>query len=173
MNNSLSRPWQSRTPDVIDALVSLFTAAFSTTKVQVHDGPWTSMESSDQAVVVGWFGFPPTYEYPTRAMNEDEGLAAASVETVMEGLGPSLREKITVNCASLARQGSGKGGDARRAVYANLAIVGSAVTANPTLSGASIQTVLGVTSQLHQVKDRRGALAIVTFGVECEAYAQQ
>lgn len=171
--------YRSRVPDAISALASLCTSLFAGTKVYVHDGPFTSSAAALDVVVIGWNGFVPGYQRPVQATDEDFAGGTVSLSTKMEGLGPSLRENFTINCAVIARAGNGSIHDARTRAYANLAIIGSnllrpnAANQGQFLAGAVQRATMSASSQLHETQDRRGALALITFGVECESYAGQ
>ena len=168
-----ARPWQSHVPDAIDALVALITPPLKAINVMVKDGPWVSAEVNRDVVCVGWAGFGSGYQYPSRSMSEDLGGPDVTFESIESGLGPSVMERFTINCASIARVGTTKSISAcRRSAYANLTAVGSVIKP-PWIGGTTIKAVMGSTGMLHQVQDRGGMLAIVTFGISCEAFAAQ
>lgn len=170
------RPWASNVPAAISALVSALQLdmAVSFPAVVVKDGMFISAETNSDMVVVGWSGFVPGYQYPSRSVSEQ--LLQPVVKSVgfLEGLGPSVREEIEINCAAITRVGSDDLVDARTRAYNHVAVVGRMI-APPlsTLAGFLARTTMAQQLQLHQVHDRRGALAIVTFGIRGEAYAQQ
>src|SRR5690242_15455547 len=102
----LFRPYSSKVPDALDALFQAFTAAFTGTPVTVRDGPWTAAESGGavaQDVAIGWGGFYPGYQYPTRALSEEMGDAAITTINTTHGMAPSQSEEITVECASFTQ----------------------------------------------------------------------
>lgn len=162
-------------PNIVAALVSIFKSALANDpKILVKDGMWVSEEAENFYAVVGWSGFTPGYQYPSRSMSEDLFGANITVVATREGLAPSLREKIDVNCAVIGRTADTTGvAEARTAVYGYVKQCGQAVANNRTLNGSAMLALMGMTSSLHQVQDRRGSLAIVTFDVQCQAYSQQ
>lgn len=160
-------------PGTIAQLLALAQAQVTLTgaSVLVKDGQWTSEESAKDVIVVGWSGFYPGYEYPSRSMSEELGGAAATVTTVQSGLGPAYLETFHVNCASVARTGTRDVAEARATAYANVGIVGNVMDdllRTPYVSKAT----MAADSALHQVSTRRGTDVIVTFSVECQAWTQ-
>jgi hypothetical protein len=172
----VSRTWQSRVPDVLDALVTLLTAAFANASptVLVKDGPWISAESADQILSVGWSGFGPGYEFPSRSMSEELGGADVTAEGTQEGLAPSVRERMSITMASICRDGGSRVPSARVTAYRNASIVGATIAPpNHTISGTVLSSTMGATNGLHQVLDRRGAIALVSFTIEAVTFPQQ
>lgn len=167
------RPWQSNVPGAITQLLALIQAQVLAvgTQVLVKDGQWTSEESAKDVIVVGWSGFYPGYEYPTRSLSEELGGAAVTVTTVQQGLQPAYLETFRINCASIARTGGKNIAAARTTAYANMGIVGNTIDdliRTPPVSKAT----MAAESALHQVNTRRGIDVIVTFSIECEAWTQ-
>jgi hypothetical protein len=165
--------YTSHVPAAIDALVALVRTGLSNLDVLVKDGAWTSQETKQDIVCIGWSGFIPGYQFPSKTMSEQLGGADVSLTAVAEGLGPSIREVFVISCCSISRVGSTDGmPEARRRAYANMNAVGGMINP-PWLEANVIKATMGTTSSLHQEQERRGALAVVTFSVEAEAYAQQ
>jgi hypothetical protein len=167
------RPWQSNVPGAIAQLLTLIEAqvASAGAKVLVKDGQWASEESGKDVIVVGWPGFYPGYEYPSRSMSEELGGASVTVTTVQSGLGPAYLETFRINCASVVRVGAGSIASARTIAYANITLVGKTIDdliRTPPVAKAT----MAADSALHQVQTRRGIDVIVTFGIECEAWTQ-
>jgi hypothetical protein len=167
------RSWESHVPDAIDALMALISPPLEALGVMVKDGPWISGETKRDVVCIGWPGFGSGYQYPSRSMGEDLGSPDVTFESVQSGLGPSVLERFTVNCVSIARVGTTKNiSAARRTAYANLAVIGGLIKP-PWISGTTIKATMGSAGMLHQIQDRSGMLAVVTFGIACEAFAGQ
>lgn len=175
--------WKSQVPYAITQLYLLTKAAIAAAavpggpQVDVHDGPFVSADSASQLIVIGWTGFIPGYQFPSRSMSETLQAPAATSAALAEGLAPSLRERFEIACASICRIGTEHDSvdipSARLAAYANIEFVGNAVAANQTLNRTVGRSSFGATSELHEANDRRGALAVVTFTVECEGFSQQ
>lgn len=171
------KTWTSPVPALLTALTSLLTQAFSLAggDVLVKDGPWASAESANQVIAVGWSGFGPGYQFPSRSMSEELGGADVTAEGTQEGLAPSIREHLAVSMASIVRSTENTDmSSARVLAYANIAVVGAAIAPpNHTISKTVLSSTMGSVNALHQVQDRRGAIAIVTFSISCQAYSQQ
>lgn len=168
-----NRIWQSNVPAAITQLLALVEGQVEAAgaDVLVKDGTWTSMESARHILVVGWSGFHPDYEYPTRSFSEELGGAAVTVTTQQSGLEPVFLETFSINCASIARTGDTDIPQARATAYANTSLVGVVIddlVRTPPVSKAT----MAAESQLHQVRARRGIDVIVTFSIECQAWAQ-
>jgi hypothetical protein len=175
-------PWSPRVPLAITALVAAFKTAMTGVDVLAWDGPQVSTESLEDVVVVGWGGFPTSSRSPSRELSEQLAQPDVVVETVQQGLGPSLLETMTIDCSAMSRTGgtgaagSTQGGPpvARARAYQLMGLAGAAITPpNHTLGGVVMKSTMSAHGQLHQVQDRRGVLAIVTFTVECVATSQQ
>jgi hypothetical protein len=170
------RPWKSYAPDFIDALVAfLKTATASTPDLQIRDGPWISAETASNVVCIGWAGFPTGVTRPATQMQEELGGNDITSTGVPEGLGPSILETMLIACSALSRDGTGNVSACRRLAYSNAATVGNLIS---TAGGSTIfpgvsHAIMGTQVGLHEVQERRGAMAVVTFTIEAKAYAQQ
>jgi hypothetical protein len=172
------RSWKSRAPDVVDNLVAYLQAAIvGVADVDIQDGPWVSMNTANNMIVIGWAGFPVGATRPAMAMQEELGDADITSTGEQQGLGPSILETMSIMCAALGRDGSNNMSTARRNAYNNLAICGGLIEARQGLAGQQIggvmQAIMGTVVGLHQSQDRRGALAVVTFDIQVRDYAQQ
>ena len=165
-----SRPFAFNVPDVLDSLVAMLQQSAAGLDFLIKDGPWTSAESEPNAVCIGWSGFHPGYEYPTRSMSEQQVSQAVTVTTEVEGMGPSIKERMSIACSSLARPGGGDNIATRRTAYNQVKQVGLLLRA-PWPAGVMIAWISGG-NLLYQL-ERRGPMAVVTFTIEAEAYAQQ
>lgn len=148
--------WQSRVPDVMDALVAAWKAAPDLAGVVVQDGPFVDQSPSQRLLVVGWTG------------GDDE----TSVEStfLQEGLAPTPdREQITVRCAAAVLSGSTDATAARQEVYELMAAAGDAVTRDRTLGLAGMRAGLG-THQMTWNQTKAGMQAIVTFEVTTDGF---
>lgn len=110
----------SRIPAVIDALVSMLTAALPA--ITVYDGPWvTPPETTDSFITVGW---TPDGENPTG-------------EQAWAGLGNKARdERIDIPCYADAYSGDTATKARRDAASALLAAAENALRTDTTLGGA-------------------------------------
>jgi hypothetical protein len=182
----LFRPYNSRIPVALDAITAAFTAAFSGSdpRVFVRDGPWLASESGGpyaQDVAVGWSGFYPGYQYPTRSLSEELGEAAITATNTEEGWAPAQEETFTVGCASLVMSGTdpktAEWSKLRRMAYANIATA-STYMASPEagelyLNDQVMKLVIARTNSCHQVSQRRGILCVVAFSLEAVAMSQE
>lgn len=167
-------PWNSRVPDAIDALVSLLKQATANTDITIHDGPFLGGGSSTEFIQIGWPGFTPGYEYPSRSMSEETGSTSVSGTTAQVGLAPGGLETFNIACVSLVRFGdTDEVSQARRQSYANIAYVGQVLQGPKWLNGTVQRAVMGATASWFPVQDRRGLLSAVVFTVKCDAWAQQ
>lgn len=172
------RPYLSRVPDAMEALVDLVEqqVALQGLDIKVSDGGFIGGGSQTQVLQLGWPGFQPGYEYPTRSMSEETGNAAVSSQGVLQGLAPGELETFIIACASLVRSGSTSQAEmraARRTAYQNVNIVASVVQGPGNLKGSVARVTMASTLSYFPVQDRRGLLAVVSFGIRCEAWAQQ
>lgn len=175
----VNRPWESHIPDALTALLAAVKVESQTWAgggPEVHFGQFTSQQPDLSVLVVGWTGFVPGYEYPTRVMSEETYSPIVSAVSTQSGLTPSALEEFLINCASLVRTGSNNDDFKLKAVktaYANLEIVGRILQGPQWLNGTVAKAEMGETSSLNLVGDRRGVLAVVPFSVRCTAWAQQ
>ncbi len=172
------RPWKSHIPDAMDALVDLVEArvALLGLDIKVSDGGFIGGGTAAQVLQLGWPGFQPGYEYPSRSMSEETGNAAVASEGSLQGLAPAVIETFTIACASLVRSGSTSQAEmrlARRNAYQNINIVATVVQGPNNLNGSVARMTMGSTTSYYPIQDRRGLLALVSFGIRCEAFAQQ
>lgn len=157
----------------MSALADILKAPFAGTGVIIHDGQWTTEETAGNLIIVGWTGFVPSYQLPHESMNTTTQAPAATSTAVQEGLGPSLREVLTIQCGALCLKGANIIRDARMACYDNVTRVGQIVALNSTLNDTVMKSTMGAATSLHEMKIRRGTLIAVGFSIECETYSQQ
>jgi hypothetical protein len=172
------RPWESHVPDALDALVDLVEqqVALQGLDIKVSDGGFIGGGSAPQVLQLGWPGFQPGYEYPSRSMSEETGNAAVSSQGALQGLAPGVIETFTIACASLVRVGTTNQAGmraARRTAYENIKVVSTVVQGPNNLNGSVARMLMGSTASYFPIQDRRGLLTVVTFGIRCEAFAQQ
>jgi hypothetical protein len=182
----LIRPYESKIPDVFDAVVAACTAAFtgSDPQVFVRDGPWVGGEAGGayvQDLVVGWYGFYPGYQYPTRSLSEELGEAVITGTNTQQGWGPSQEEEFTFGCASIVAVGhqpsTGEWSKLRRMAYGNIATA-ARYLADPEngqlyLNDTTEKLTIAASNAAHQVSQRRGLLCVVTFSIEGCTTSQQ
>jgi hypothetical protein len=182
----LAFPYNSKVPVALDAIVAAFTAAFagSDPPVFVRDGPWNAGESGGalaQDIAIGWYGFYPGYQYPTRALSEELGDAAVTSSNLEMGWAPSQEETSTVGCASLVMTGedpkTGVWPPLRHLAYGNIATAATYIC-DPQAGGLYLNNVveklvIARTSSCHMVAQRRGVLCIVAFSLEFVSTTQQ
>ena len=182
----LASPYNSKIPAALDALTAAFTAAFtgSSPRVFVRDGPWTAGESGGSLAMdmaIGWSGFYPGYQYPTRALSEELGESAVSASNQEAGWAPSQEETVNVNCASLVLTGADPSpatwSKLRHQAYGNIATA-SAYIADPVAGGQYLNStveklVIARTNSCHQVPQRRGVLCVVQYSLEFVTTSQQ
>jgi hypothetical protein len=182
----LAYPYNSKIPAALDAITAAFTAAFtnSSPRVFVRDGPWNAGESGGsyaQDMAIGWYGFYPGYQYPTRALSEELGEAAVTAQNIEAGWAPGQEETFTVGCASLVMSGSdpspGEWSRLRHMAYGNIATA-STYIADPQQGGQYLDStveklVIARTNACHLVAQRRGVLCIVSFSLDCTTTSQQ
>lgn len=150
--------WQSRVPAVLDALVSIWSAAPGLGDI-VQDGPIPLQGAGTEVLTVGY----------------DGGQEGISVDGALEfaSLCPEpQREAFTVVCLIAVLNGSGDVRAARVRAYELLSAASAAVTADITLGGVVIEA--GVTSQsLRQLQADNGALVKLGFSIACDAFTAQ
>lgn len=152
--------WSSSVPDAYDALVGLLSTAPSLGGVRVLDGPVVSADPIMEAVIVGF---------------EDESLAAVEDgSNGPEGLGRTRdREDFTINCAVQVLLGSSTDmATARRRAYELFGVVGGVLAGDPRLGRTVVLASLG-SHTLSQPQTPQGALAQITFGVDCQSYSRR
>lgn len=182
----LAYPYNSKIPDAVDAIVAAFTAAFtgSDPRVFVRDGQWTASESGGaygMDLAIGWSGFYPGYQYPTRALSEEMGSAAVNATNTEMGWAPSQEETFTVDCASLVMSGAdpsnAEWSKLRHMAYGNIGAA-AAYVSDPEvgqlyLNDTVEKLVFARQNSCHLVSQRRGVLCIVTFSLDCTSTSQQ
>src|SRR6185437_13831836 len=153
--NPMYRPYDSVVPDAIDGLVAACTAAFAAQalaggeKVYVRDGPWIAGESGGawaQDVAIGWFGFIPGYQYPTRALADALGEPVVDGRNETSGLAPSQEESFLIGCASIVQYG----GEPEHPIY----------------SALRRRAYGNVTAVARAISDKDGLAQYLTAGVE-------
>jgi len=152
--------WTSSIPGAYDALFALLSTDPSFEGVVVLDGPAVTEDDFMEAVTVGF---------------EDESMSA--VEDGMnapEGLSRGRdHEEFTINCAVQVLLGSSTDmPTARRRAYELLSAVGGVLAGDPRLGGVVSLAALGSHS-LTQPQTPQGALAQITFGVDCQSYSRR
>ena len=182
----LAFPYSSKIPAALDAIVAAYTAAFtnSSPRVFVRDGPWTAGESGGpyaQDMAIGWSGFYPGYQYPTRALSEELGESEVTATNIEAGWAPSQEETFNVACASLVMSGAdptaGQTSKLRHMAYANITTA-STYIADPANGGSYLNNtveklVIARTNSCHVVAQRRGLLCVVTYDLEAVTTSQQ
>lgn len=150
--------WTPKTPEVIDALVTLWRDALAD-DVEVFDGPAIS---GNETPVMVWVGFVDT-----------DDTSASTTTVTPEGMNPSTgRERIDVNCSIYSMRGDTDISTARADAFSTLTECGKALASNPTLSNAVLTATVGQVN-LEQFQTDRGARAVVSFTVEAEAYTRE
>lgn len=148
--------WGSKVPEVIDALVTAFSAQPELEGVTVWDGPRVSKSTPREMLAVGFTGV--------------EGEAGAESTTEPDGMAVSPdRETLLVRCAAAVLAGSNDIAAARRRAYDIFAAAGQAIVRDPRLGDVVLQASVG-SHTLSQDQTTSGAQATVTFDVACEAF---
>lgn len=182
----LAYPYSSKIPAALDAIVAAFTAAFtgSDPQVFVRDGPWAASESGGgyaQDMAIGWSGFYPGYQFPSRSLSEELGGAAVTAQNMEMGWAPSQEETFSVDCASLVMTGADPTpavwSQLRHMAYGNIATAATYIC-DPQAGGQYLDStveklVIARSNACHQVAQRRGVLGIVTFSLECVTTTQR
>lgn len=151
--------WSSSVPEAYDALVALLTSAAAMEGARVLDGPVVSEDPIMEAVIVGF---------------EDESAAAVEEGTnEPEGLARARdRETFTINCAVMVMLGASTDMPAaRRRAYELFGAVGRVLADDPQLGKSVTMATLG-SHTLTQPQTDQGALAQITFGVDCQSYTR-
>ncbi|MFF2383765.1 hypothetical protein [Streptomyces sp. NPDC058108] len=149
--------WTSKLPGAMDALVVAFTAWPGLNGVTVRDGPSTSQASVQEIVSVGYTG------------GENDTDAEATLMT--EGLGGVVdRELFVIRCATAVLVGGDGVSGARQRAYELLGEAGAAIAADRQLGGNVMRAMISSHS-LTMDQTAKGAQAIVTFEVSCDAYS--
>lgn len=172
--------YRSPVPGAIDDLVATLRQRIDLNPPQrrtlIHDGSFVQGGTEHDKIVVGWSGFIPGYEYPSKAMSEHTGGAVASGESDWMGLGPGIMENFQIHCITMAWTGSATGkadvSIIRRRAYDLVNLAGSLI-AVPWLGGTVMKAEMAKSTELHVAQQRGGLLAAVTFSIACSAMAQQ
>ena len=147
----------SAVPDVIDALVTACTAALPNAKV--YDGFGISDDPGD-FLMIG-------VDDPDAA---DKANSAESEQAWANADGTARDETATITCAALSWNGDANQKTARDGAYAITAAVENLLRANPSLGLPTVLwTSFGTSSQLTQVQDEQGALALLVFRIQFRA----
>lgn len=145
----------SRTPAVIDALVTLCAAAPTLVGVTVVDGPFTTNLADPDVLFVG---------------DTARGDPAANAQQTWAGLGAQRRDQIVeVVLTAVSRAGETVMKPRRDRAYEIVAAVEDAMRADPTLGGVVIAAGAGTAESLDQAQTPQGAYAAVTFRVQAKA----
>lgn len=151
--------WQSRVPDVMDALVTAWRQAPELGRVAVQDGPFVDQSPSQQVLCVGWTG------------GDDETSVEGTVQ--QEGLARSPdREQITVRCAAAVLVGTTDATSARRAAYELMAVAGDVIAVDRTLGLTGLRASIG-THQMTWNQTKNGVQATVVFEVTTDGYTRR
>lgn len=152
--------WLSSVPDAYDALFTLLSTAPLLEGVRVLDGPVVTEDAIMEAVIVGYED--ESMSAVEDGANEPEGLSRARD-----------REEFTINCAVQVLLGSSTDmPTARRRSYALFSAVGGVLAGSPQLGGVVNLAWLG-SHTLTQPQTPQGALAQITFGVDCRGYSSR
>lgn len=148
--------WESRVPDVVDALVDAFKVAEEFTDVTVWDGP----ELSGTVVL----------EMLSVAFTGDDNDSDVQSTSVAEGLGGGIdRETFTVRCSAAVLKGNSNMRAARRRAYELCSAAGAVLARDPSLGRLVLRARLGQHT-FKQMQTDRGAQALVVFGIDIDAY---
>jgi hypothetical protein len=157
LGGDLVTAWAPTAPAAILALLSAFGHETGLAGVEIHDGPAVTESAALEAIIVGWYGLA------------GDALAVESQITSAGLAAHPGREAYAVLCAAMVRDGSGDMAAARARAYALVSACGSAIGADQKLGGVVMIARLGRVA-LQQVQDSGGALAIIEFTVECDAF---
>lgn len=148
--------WQSRVPDVLDALVTKWRALPELSGL-VQDGPVPLDDPSPELLSVGHDG------------DTGDGTSTDGVVSP-EGYGTEPnREQFTVNCLIAVLNGANDMPAARGRAFELLSVASDALAEDHTLGGVVMYAHVQEVS-LRQVQDDYGALAQVMFTVACDAF---
>ena len=150
--------YYSSVPAALAGLVAAFrtSTGLGLAGVAVRDGPALTADPALEAVAVGYTG----------DQNQDVVTGTASPE----GMGGGQdRERYAVTCTIEVLDADGDIAAARVRAYQLHAACGTAVGADRKLGGAVLLASVGIGS-LRQQQTTGGALARVSFAVNCEAY---
>lgn len=148
--------WQSRVPEVLDALVALWNATPELAGI-VQDGP-VPLESPDFAVLA--VGHTST----------DEGTAAEGIVTP-EGLGPPPdREQATISNEIAVLNGANDIRAARLRAYDLLSAASQALVDDRRLGGLVMRAHVQDVSLVQLQTAEQGALVRLAFTVAVDAY---
>lgn len=148
--------WGSTTPAAISGLLTAFKSSPDLTGVKILDGPEVTTGATE-AITVG-YSDDPAVQVAVDAVMAMEGLAA----------NPS-HEQYMIHCAVSVLRGNGDIAAARARVYELFGAVGAALAADPRLGGAVMLAQIS-SYNLTQAQGSKGALAILAFTVEVEAF---
>lgn len=149
--------WGSSVPDAIDALVLILRQA-GLDDCDVVDGLEVTGSSRTAALTVG--------------AGSDDDPTAVDGTSAHEGLALGQdREQYGIRCVLEVVDGSGDLPGVRRRAYALLGTVGGALAANSTLNSTVLMAGIG-THGYSQDQDERGALAVIAFTVDVDAFSK-
>lgn len=150
--------WGSSVPDAVDGLVAVLKQA-DLDDCDVIDGLAVGGSSRTAALTVG--------------AGSDDDPTAVDGSSAREGLGGGRdREQYGIRCVLEVSNGSGDLPATRRRAYALMGTAGDALAANQTLNGAVLMASLGVHG-FSQDQDERGAIAIIAFTVDIDAFSKR
>lgn len=154
--------WGDRAPDVIDALLQLFTTwpdlGAATPAVQILDGPAATDQSAPEILMVGWSG------------SDDEKDAESTLSP--DGMGTTDREQCTVRCGISVINGDTAMAAPRARAYQLLRYVGAAIASDRTLGGTVLRAMI-TTVAYAPLQTNRGAQVDLTFAVEADAFTNR
>lgn len=154
----------SRVPAVLDYLVTTFTAAVTlgaaNPPIAVYDGP---IDTDAPAQMILWIGMddPDSTEAPIGAESETEWGSLGAL---------AVNEQLTIHCVAEAWGGADDVKAIRTAAYGIVAAVETLLRADVNLGGTLPSGWCRVTgSQLRQNNVAEGAVARVSFHIDCQA----
>lgn len=149
--------WGSSVPDAIDALVIILQQA-GLEDCDVLDGLAVGGSSRTAALIVG--------------AGSDDDPTAVDGTSAHEGLALGRdREQYGIRCVLEVVDGSGDLPTVRRRAYALLSAVGGALATNASLNNKVLMAGLG-THGYSQDQDERGAVGIIAFTVDVDAFSK-
>lgn len=149
--------WATKAPAAIDALVAAVAASPDLVGVGLEDGPRVVANGANSVISIGF-------------VDENQDIAVTG-NSMHEGLAVSpTREAFVIRCAASVLNGAGDIAAARREAYRLVGVFGQIISANKTLGGLVLSTVI-TSASLHQDQTENGAMATVDFDVQCDAFS--
>jgi len=148
--------WSSTAPAAIAGFIAQLTDSPDLAGVSVVDGPVVTNTAALEVVTVGF-------------QNEDQPAVVDGTDA-REGLGIGRSHELyTINCKAEVLNGASDIVAARGRAYELLDAVGAALAADKTLGDAVMAAEIGPVA-LSQLQTKNGAVAMILFGVNCDAY---